>query len=136
MYHFWITNPYLHTRSCTLILTSICNVLGILNLRLLATHNGIGRRTATSLTASLEPQWKELLTRPSRPLHGKRSPDLFTFIRMQILGATGGLPLENHMVYMMMASQNPTLAELVQKDVLHTPLPRGSPRGGLNTSGN
>ena len=65
------------------------------------------KRTANTLTASLEPQWKELMTRPSRQLHENRSSDLFTFIRMQILGTTGGLPLENHMVYMMMASQKP-----------------------------
>ena len=64
LFDYWITKPKLHSSTSTSILLLICNTIALLDIRILATRDGQGRKTAANLTNSMDFKLKQILNRP------------------------------------------------------------------------
>ena len=115
LFSHWMDNPRTHTRCSTIVLVVLCNVLAIMEIRLLSLRDGSGRTTACKLTAALPTKWKELLGWPAKALHPNRIPVVLQFMQLQLQGTVGSLPHENHMVYLMLAGCNPYVGRAIVK---------------------
>ena len=82
LYVNWIANLKTHTQCGTHIITLLCNVLGIMDLRFLSLKT---RANYNRLTRPLPIEVPEILTRPPIKLHIGRLPDVYNFIAVQVL---------------------------------------------------
>lgn len=77
MYAHWLVHPNSHTQCGSHIISLICNVLGVLDLKFLSLNC---KSTHTNLTRPLSIGAAELMTRPETVLHDARLPGVITFI--------------------------------------------------------
>ena len=111
MYKHWIGNPRNHSKTNTAVLVLLCNAIAILDIRFLSLRDGPGRRSAATLTHALPREWKELLKRPRRSLHPNFLKHAHQFLLLQLEGTIGSMLLDQHMAYLVLAGDNPTLEE-------------------------
>ena len=97
-------NDYPRSRSPygTLALAFLCNIIGILDLRLIAVFK-INPKAQVLLP--LPRRVYEVFTRPRRPLDPCRFLEVFEFLSLQV-EATAGHQTNNHYVYLMLAQEN------------------------------
>lgn len=107
LYQFWIDNPRANSKCGALILTVLCNAIGLITIRFMAITGGTNRYQASRLTAALDTAAKEFIFRPERSLQLNRLEDVSQFLEKQLEGTTGSTATNAHLVYLMLAGNKP-----------------------------
>lgn len=125
LFEHWINFPHSHSPLVTLIISFLCNIPVLLDIRFIHLFK---INPSATLLRPLRRCIYEILSRPRRPPDPSRFHELFDFLALQVEATTGRCPC-SHYVYLMLAQANGYVGRVAGKRALGPNRPKGvSPR--------